>query len=500
MAILEEEVWTGLGGNKIQHFEKLGYEIPRRIGRDGKLSVPKKLKILVKVKDLTESSTQLVTKICDDCGKQIPNKKYGDIILSRKLGDGRDRCHPCGMIYANNKQKNNVKYENSLEYYAKNNQKEYLINEFSVKNIKRPNEISSGSEEKYLWDCFECKGEYSSQVYSRTVGSGCPYCSGRKVLIGFNDFWTTHPELAKLLKDAKRGFEVTHGSNKKEIFVCDRCGYEQSKMLGNVSRQGFSCSRCSDGIKYPEKILISFLDQLNLDYEPQKIFSWSNNKRYDFYIRSYNMIIEVHGEQHYSGIGFSNLSGKTVKDEQKNDKYKYEMAKANNINEFIVLDCRESNLNFIRNSILNSKLYEIFDLQRINWLKCHEFACGTIVKIISDLWNDGIKSTTEIGTILKMDSATISKYLKQGNTLGWCTYNKEEVKKATGQKISKSLRKKPVIQLTKDGEYLKTWGSPTEAEKEMGMFRGAVSGVCTGEKKTSYGFKWIYKEDYEKQL
>ncbi|MFM7785036.1 MAG: hypothetical protein ACKPE6_10410, partial [Gammaproteobacteria bacterium] len=38
---------------------------------------------------------------------------------------------------------------------------------------------------------------YESTIGSRTgQGSGCPYCIGKKILAGFNDLSTTHPELA----------------------------------------------------------------------------------------------------------------------------------------------------------------------------------------------------------------------------------------------------------------------------------------------------------------
>lgn len=32
-------------------------------------------------------------------------------------------------------------------------------------------------------------------------GCSCPVCSGKTVVKGVNDLWTTHPEVAKLLKD-----------------------------------------------------------------------------------------------------------------------------------------------------------------------------------------------------------------------------------------------------------------------------------------------------------
>jgi hypothetical protein len=39
---------------------------------------------------------------------------------------------------------------------------------------------------------------YTSRVQNRTqLGAGCPFCSGREALEGFNDLVTTAPEIAK---------------------------------------------------------------------------------------------------------------------------------------------------------------------------------------------------------------------------------------------------------------------------------------------------------------
>ena len=48
----------------------------------------------------------------------------------------------------------------------------------------------------------------------------------------------------------------------------------------------------------------------------------------------------------------------------------------NDIKEFgigIVIDCKYSELNYIKRNILDSRLNEIFDLSIIDWLKCEEF-------------------------------------------------------------------------------------------------------------------------------
>lgn len=53
---------------------------------------------------------------------------------------------------------------------------------------------------------------------------------------------------------------------------------------------------------------------------------------------------------------------------------------------------------------------------------------------------------------------------------------------------------KKVVQLTKEGEYIRDWNSISEAEKTLG--RIGISAVCSGQRNMARGFKWIYAEDY----
>ncbi len=47
-----------------------------------------------------------------------------------------------------------------------------------------------------IWNCPDCGGEYKARISEVVNGSyTCPFCSGRRVLSGFNDFATKHPEL-----------------------------------------------------------------------------------------------------------------------------------------------------------------------------------------------------------------------------------------------------------------------------------------------------------------
>jgi hypothetical protein len=506
LAILEKEVWVVLGTRNDKHFEKLGYDIPKIKNKSGKLAVPRGTKISVKVEDLPKSSMVKLTKICDDCGKLLLNQTFDSISRSREKSNGIDRCHKCAAVINGNFQKENPSYEKTLEYYALTNDREYLLSEFSEKNTKTPKDISHGSADDYLWDCPTCKGEYDMKVVLRTLQNcNCPYCNGKRVLKGFNDLWTTHPHVAEFLKDEQRGYEITAGSNKKESYKCCQCGFEKKMTTNNVVNQGISCLNCSDGVSYPEKFVFEYLNQLNIDFEYQRTFNWSKNishtksklsgdKRYDFYIPTQNTIIEAHGEQHLKH-GFRKGSKiRTLEEEQENDRLKEEIAVKNGIENYIMLDCSKSELVYIKNSILLSGLSTMFSLENIDWLKCHEKACHSLVRIVCDLWNQGNR-TLEIKEITKLDRSTVGKYLKQGKILGWCDYDPKEVMKEVAK--YRKTRTKEIVQLTLEGQFIKYWESMTQVQRILGIETGNISAVCKRKKNNAGGFKWMYKEDYE---
>jgi len=111
--------------------------------------------------------------------------------------------------------------------------------------------ISFGSGKKFNWECDK-KHQWSATVSERTSGgTGCPYCSNRKILKGFNDLATTHPDIAKQAK----GWNPTTvgiGSNKPANWVCPE-GHTWRAVV--VSRARSGCPTCAN-----KKVLKGFND------------------------------------------------------------------------------------------------------------------------------------------------------------------------------------------------------------------------------------------------
>ena len=130
------------------------------------------------------------------------------------------------------------------------NNREDLLNEWHpTKNAENtPHNIGYGSNKKVWWQCN--KGhEWQASPNSRARGDSCPYCSNKKVLSGYNDLATTHPEIAKEWHPTKNSSikptMLTSGSNKKVWWKCKK-GHEWEANVNNRARQNQGCPICSN--------------------------------------------------------------------------------------------------------------------------------------------------------------------------------------------------------------------------------------------------------------
>ena len=108
-------------------------------------------------------------------------------------------------------------------------------------------DVVAGSNKRVWWKCPVCGGEWQAKVQDRNRGDGCPYCSGKKILKGFNDLQTINPSLAKEWHPTKNGLlkpsDVTAGTRKKVWWLCPVCGREWKAEIGNRNR-GSGCPKC----------------------------------------------------------------------------------------------------------------------------------------------------------------------------------------------------------------------------------------------------------------
>jgi len=173
--------------------------------------------------------------------------------------------------------------------------------------------------------------------------------------------------MIKFFKNSKDAEVRTFGSQDKGLLYCPICKIPRDNMMISTlfREKDVCCQVCSDGFSYGEKFTYNLLKQLNLQVKRHKYFDWSKNvhseieslcgnKEYDFYLKDYNILIETNGLQHYKECNFSRRS---YYEESENDKLKEKLAIENGIKEenYIVIDCRYSKFEYIKNNILNDK-------------------------------------------------------------------------------------------------------------------------------------------------
>lgn len=293
----------------------------------------------------------------------------------------------------------------------------------------------------YKYNCpicgYDCGEYYKKGIYYKehmvtesnlAHGAGCAICSKNGFVVpSINSIHALRPDIEVFLKNKEDAMKYAPKSDQKLECICPDCGKEYVRSCFKISEYGVPCV-CGDGFSYPEKFIFSVLRQLNVDFEPQYYLE-DSMYRYDFYLKNYNIILEVNGIQHYKQ--------KWERDEVENDKKKKEYAFSCGFTDdnYIVLDCRESNLSFIKNSLSQSKLNEFFDFDLVNFEKCSQFALSNLAKMASKLWSNG-ETVQDIADHLKLHKHTVISYLKQGNDSGWCTYKPGDGVKRYNQRRS----------------------------------------------------------------
>lgn len=75
--------------------------------------------------------------------------------------------------------------------------------------------------------------------------------------------------------------------------------------------------------------------------------------------------------------------------------------------------------------------------------------------------------------------------------LEWCTngYNQKHRIYVLGQNV---VTRKPVLQLSKNGDIIRRYNSEMEASKITGIIRNSISRTCMGKTKTAGGYYWKF--------
>ena len=121
-----------------------------------------------------------------------------------------------------------------------------LAKEWHPKNNLKPTEITPGYSKKVWWIC-PLGHEYEADPKHRVNGTGCSVCSGKKIIVGINDFASMRKELLEEWHPTKNlpllPTQVSKSSGTLVWWLCKVCGHEWSARI-NKRVSGNGCPEC----------------------------------------------------------------------------------------------------------------------------------------------------------------------------------------------------------------------------------------------------------------
>ncbi len=120
-----------------------------------------------------------------------------------------------------------------------------------------PSEVTAYSNKRVWWKC-SLGHEWQAVIAARTSGNyGCPFCTGKRVLAGFNDLATLYPELAKQWEPELNGSLtpslVTPGSHKRVWWKCSEGHVWKAVIFSRTGKQKCGCPVCAGKTQRREK-------------------------------------------------------------------------------------------------------------------------------------------------------------------------------------------------------------------------------------------------------
>ena len=181
-----------------------------------------------------------------------------------------------------------------------------------------PSMFLCGTDKKVWWMCPHGH-DYKMSISSRTGSAkgNCPYCSNQRLLKGFNDFGTLHPEMLAEWDFERNTFlpsDIGTGTHKKVWWKCPFGHKYQAHPSNRVGKSHSGCPICAkEGhTSFPEQALFYYVKQyysdvVNSDYEAIGV-------ELDIYIPSKRTAIEYDGLNWHKHSKFDEKKNKLCQD------------------------------------------------------------------------------------------------------------------------------------------------------------------------------------------
>lgn len=361
----------------------------------------------------------------------------------------------------------------------------------------------------YKYICGKCS--YTGWIYESDLlkGQGCSCCCGRISVLGINTIWDTDRFLLDLGISEDDAKKYSKASNKKITATCPDCNSKKDILISSVYKNKSIGCICGDGYSRGHKYVYELISQLNLDfkdnYKPDwcKYYNKYKNKKssgeYDFIIEDMKLIIEVDGEFHRAN---NTMNGQTKEESKYIDNMKDELAIKNKYRIIRI----PYGIGDFRENISNSKLTNIFDLSKIDWEKCEEFAVkSNMLKKVCEYWvsKEGWETASDVGKEFNINRSTVVRYLKKGSKIwNWCKYdaNEESRKSYLMNSEKNKLRCNKKVEMFKDDVSLGIFESCSElfrlSEELFGVRLNTtcIGLVAKGRQNSHKGYTFKYVE------
>ena len=281
---------------------------------------------------------------CNECNHifkincdNISKNKWCPYCVNRKLCNKND-CKIC--------------YEKSFVSHPKS---KYLIGDIN------PRLIFKYSNNKYNFKCNKCNHTFIIRCSSITNGgSWCAYCKNQKLCndleckICFEKSLKSYYKSKYLVDNINSRF-IFKGSRKKLNFKCNYCNNIFNSMCKYITN-GSWCPICKN--KTEKKVYEWLIEEYqNYNIIREKMFKSFGKKRFDFFIKELNIIIEIDGNQHFKEVANWNC---TPEKSFKNDVSKTDFCLKNNLSIIRINqdDIWKDKINWKNILKSNLKLYE----------------------------------------------------------------------------------------------------------------------------------------------
>lgn len=174
-------------------------------------------------------------------------------------------------------------------------------------NTSLPSEIHRGSHQKVHWRCH-LGHRWSAAIANRVSKAnlnGCPYCSGNRLLVGFNDIFTLYPLLSSKWAADLNGVDpltLRLGHSQPVSWRCTSCGATWKRKIDTEARRNTTeCSACLRGRSGLENAVLDYIQEtfphLKIELNERTILP---TYELDFYFPELKKALEINGEYWHS--------------------------------------------------------------------------------------------------------------------------------------------------------------------------------------------------------